>query len=68
MDLYIDIRNKEEGDILSHAKKEYLKKRANDLMKVGSVNNALTYIEAEFARPSMEANSLGSIRKRLSEG
>ena len=68
MDRYIDVRNKEEGDILSHAKKEYLKKRANDLMKVGSVNNALTYIETEFTRPSMEANSLASIRKRLSEG
>ena len=63
--IYIEMRNREEGQLLARAEKEYLKKRCTDLFKVRGIERALEYAEKEFSRLPMEANTVTSIRKRL---
>ena len=60
---YIEFRNREEGTILAHAEKEYLKKRSTDLFKLRGIDNAVEYAEKEFSRLAMEKNTFASIRK-----
>jgi|10_taG_2_1085330.scaffolds.fasta_scaffold02949_2 hypothetical protein len=65
INMYIDLRAFEEQNI-DHAKKEYLKKRANDLREIKGLPAALFYIENEYCKPSTEANSYRGIIKRFS--
>jgi hypothetical protein len=65
--LYIEMRNREESSILAHAEKEYLKKRASDLIKIRGISKAVEYAEKEFSRFAMEGNTAASIEKRLQD-
>jgi len=62
---YVEIRNTEDRDILGEAKKEYLKKRARDLLEIFGTGEALKYIEYEFTSNHNEAASLPKIKERL---
>ena len=62
--IYVEFRNKEESSPLGFAEKEYLKKRAVDLIQAKDIDAAVEYVEKEFSRFTMEANTFAAKRKK----
>ena len=62
--IYVEFRNREESNILPNAEKEYLKKRCLDLLQAVGINEAVEYVEKEFSRFTMEANTFAAKRKK----